>query len=315
MASGGYDAAVTHEDRLALDELDSRLLVLLPETYEEAYEQLTPVPMGSAALKYDAAGQVAWNEIWGSFCDLAMAGGPPHKGRLLGPKTSDGSPASDAAYAAVVAELCRGIELATSMPCEPAPRAGWVRVECYSDTMAAWLLRAIVMENVAARAEGRALDLPASPEFRLEREIKNVITVIAKTSHYWLEHMPRSQQRAIASLFGEMARATPLVAPPFDQDDSAGAKRDLAPLTQQIERLTGLTPAPLTSGAEWIGFECGTVRAAVWLMRALVTKNVLSRREGETLWVPINSATDSNGALVSTALAAVHRLAVLRRIR
>ena len=39
--------------------------------------------MRSAGLKYDSDGNVAWNEIWGSFCDLAMAGGPPHKGALL----------------------------------------------------------------------------------------------------------------------------------------------------------------------------------------------------------------------------------------
>jgi len=55
--------------------------------------------------------------------------------------------------------------------------------------MAAWLVRAIVVENVAVRSEGSALDLPAGPDFRLEKEIKNAVAVIAKTCHYWLEHM------------------------------------------------------------------------------------------------------------------------------
>jgi sirohydrochlorin cobaltochelatase len=31
--------------------------------------------------------------------------------------------------------------------------------------------------------------LPAGPQFRLEAEIKNVVTAVAKTYHYWKEHM------------------------------------------------------------------------------------------------------------------------------
>src|ERR1700741_5118609 len=69
----------------ALETLDTRLKTLLPEEYRESYEQMQPKPMGSAPLKYDAEGLVAWDEMWGSFCDLAMAGGPPHKGALLEP--------------------------------------------------------------------------------------------------------------------------------------------------------------------------------------------------------------------------------------
>ena len=56
------------------------------------------------------------------------------------------------------------------------------------------------MENVAARRQGAMLDLPAAPQFRLEKEIKNVITVMAKTCHYWVGHIPRAQQQAIAEL-------------------------------------------------------------------------------------------------------------------
>ena len=71
--------------RVALDKLDARLRILLPEQYQESYESVQPVSMGSAGLKFAADGQVAWDEIWQSFCDLAMAGGPPHKGALLAP--------------------------------------------------------------------------------------------------------------------------------------------------------------------------------------------------------------------------------------
>jgi sirohydrochlorin cobaltochelatase len=55
--------------------------------------------------------------------------------------------------------------------------------------MALWLLRAIVVENITVRRDGSTLWFPAGPDFRLEREIKNVITVIAKTNHYWEEHV------------------------------------------------------------------------------------------------------------------------------
>ena len=88
--------------------------------------------------------------------------------------------------------------MATGLRSYVSPTPGWVSVACYGDAMAGWLVRAIVMENVAARRRGAILELPAAPHFRLEKEIKNVVTVIAKTCHYWLGHMPRDQQRAVA---------------------------------------------------------------------------------------------------------------------
>lgn len=293
-------------DDLALAELDLRIKTLLPEAYQETYESVQPTPMGSAGLKFDDAGRVAWDDIWKTFCDLAMAGGPPHKGTLLEPATAPEIQAAPDRYDEVVEEICRGVEMVTSMPCEPAPDPGWVRVECYTETMASWLQRAIVMENVAARADGVSLDLPASPAFRLEKEIKNVVTVIAKTYHYWDEHMPRSQQRAIAALLAVLARESPLVAPLW-----TGSSQDVAPLAAHIERQTGLR-ASSRQPAGWLGLECQNVRAAVWMMRGLVVMNVLSRREGTVLFVPINVSTDPTGARVAAAVTRIHRLASKR---
>src|SRR5689334_19064987 len=162
---------ITLEDVLALEELDNKLRLLLPEQYQNVYEDVMPVSMGSAGLKYDASGNVAWNDMWATFCDLAMAGGPPHRGSLLVPESL---PASK-----IAAEICRGIRLVSNLPAQPSPEHGWVQVECHTEGMAAWLTRAIVMENVSARHSGRTLYLPAGPGFRLEREIKNVILVIA----------------------------------------------------------------------------------------------------------------------------------------
>ena len=72
-------------NRTAVETLDTRLKTMLPEEYRDSYEAMQPKTMGSAPLRYDADGLVAWDEMWGSFCDLAMAGGPPHKGALLEP--------------------------------------------------------------------------------------------------------------------------------------------------------------------------------------------------------------------------------------
>ncbi len=66
-------------------DLEDRLRTILPEPYQESCDNVLPLLMGSAGLKYGPDGKVAWDEIWGSFCHLAMAGGPPHKGKLLEP--------------------------------------------------------------------------------------------------------------------------------------------------------------------------------------------------------------------------------------
>lgn len=282
------------------DALQLRIKTILPATYRDCYEDVQPVSMGSAGLKYTLDGQVAWNEIWGSFCDLAMAGGPPHKGKLLEPGSPDADPAR---YQQVTAEICRGITLVTELPAQPSATPGWVQVECADPVMAGWLLRAITMENVAVRAHGNLLELPAGPAYRLEKEIKNVITVIAKTCHYWVEHMWPSQEDAIGELFAAMATDAPLLEP------APGATEVPAPLPQQ----TGLTPAPPRYPG-WLGLECPSVPAAVWLIRALVASNILARREGTVLYVPLNPATDLDGARLTRTLAELCGFARAERV-
>lgn len=264
---------------VAREQLEFRLKTLLPELYQDSYESLQPVPMRSAGLKYAPDGRVAWDEMWGSFCDLAMAGGPPHKGALLPPGDDAAIDADFDRYDEAAEEICRGIRMVTGLRAYVSPNPGWVRVSCPGDAMAGWLLRAITMENVAARRQGSMLDLPAAPHFRLEKEIKNVITVTAKTCHYWMGHVPRPQQQAIANLLLTMERESPLVEP-------ARADR---------------------SG--WTSVECATVARAVWLMRALVASNVLARREGTALFVPVNEGTDPGGLRVAEALARVRHWA------
>ena len=299
--------------RPALEALDLRLKTLLPEEYRDAYETMQPTPMGSAALKYDAGGQVAWDQIWGSFCDLAMAGGPPHKGKLLEPGTQAAIDADFDRYDEVAEEICRGIRLATGLRAYVAPDPGWVAVTCHGDAMAGWLVRAIVMENVAARRRGAILEVPAAPHFRLEKEIKNVITVVAKTSHYWLGHIPVDQQRAIADLFNTMAGESPLVEPDFSNGVATKSRELAARIAAQIQRTTNLQESTQRY-AGWIGIECPSVRVAVWMMRALVAANVLARREETSLFLPVNSTTDPRGTIVAGAVARVHQCAIARGV-
>jgi hypothetical protein len=303
------------DDHQALVELEVRLRTILPEEYQDSYEALQPEPMRSAGLKYDDDGKVAWNQIWQSFCDLAMAGGPPHKGALLEPGRQPDIAAEPDRYQAAAEEICRGIMMAALLDAEPSPVAGWVRVTCLSETMARWLIRAITMENVAVRAEGLLLDLPAAPHFRIDREIKNVVTVITKTSHYWLEHMPRSQQRAIASLLARMDAESPLIVPELTADGSRSASAsDLsARIAAAVQRDSALAPST-RSYAGWCGVECPSVRSAVWMMRALVGFNVLSRREGTVLFVPVNPASDPGGDRVAQSVIRVRRLAAARSV-
>ena len=61
---------------------------------------------------------------------------------------------------------------------------------------AVWLLRAIVVENVSVRREGNVLYFPVGPDFRVAEEIRNIITVVAKTNHYWQEHIAASAVRS-----------------------------------------------------------------------------------------------------------------------
>lgn len=237
--------------------------------------------MGSTGLVYDDGGRVAWDRIWQSFCDLALAGGPPHKGALLGPGTREEIAARPDDHLDVLEELGRGITLASELPTEESPHLGWIRVPCHSAVMARWMVRAITTENVAVRVDGRALDLPASPAFRLDTEIKNVITVVAKTCHYWMGHMPREQKIAVGDLLQVLDDESPLIQPAWPQDGPPG----------------------------WRGVECASVSDALWMMRALVAGNVLARREGTMVCVPVNPETDPAGARVAAAVSLVRGLA------
>ncbi|MCC6538899.1 MAG: hypothetical protein IT162_15200, partial [Bryobacterales bacterium] len=280
----------------ALHDLDTKLKTILPEEYQECYENVQPVSMGSAGLKFDAAGRVAWDQIWGSFCDLAMAGGPPHRGTLLEPATPAQVDAAPGEYRTVVEEICRGIRMVSEVAVGRSPDPGWVQIFCAAPGMAGWLARAISMENVSAFVEADVVRLPAGPHYRLEKEIKNVVTSVAKTTHYYLGHIGTSQRRAIGAQFAKAEAVAPLLQPGM-----AGAAIDENLCRALKERAAAAVAADTglpTGGTEyrgWLGLECRSVQAAIWMMRALVVNNVVARRQETVLYVPVNPALDPQG--------------------
>ena len=66
--------------------------------------------------------------------------------------------------------------------------------------------------------------------------------------------------------------------------------------------------------AGWLGVECPNVRAAIWMMRAFVACNVLSRREGTVVFVPVNPLSDPGGEIVVRLVSQIHRFAVARGV-
>jgi hypothetical protein len=149
-------------------------------------ESVASGSMGSAPFIWRPDGRPDWGAMWTAFCDLALYGGPPHRGAdraLRGPEGTGRLASPD-----ILAELQRGIRETTGLEVETAEH-GWLIIACESPRMAAWLCAAIIVENVDARVEGSRLLLPAGPDFLLEDQVKSVITVMAKTHHYWREHL------------------------------------------------------------------------------------------------------------------------------
>lgn len=300
---------------LSDEELTARLKTLLPETYQDSYETLQPVSMGSAGLLFGPDGRVAWDKIWGSFCNLAMAGGPPHRGTLLEPGSQADIDTAPGRYMQVLDELCRGVELVTGLSAEPSEHSGWLRVDCRSAGMAGWLTRAIVMENISVHQDGTALFLPAGPQFRLEKEIKNVITSIAKTCHYWQGHMQALQHRSIAALLTTADGGTPLIEPPFPvaADAAIPAAQLRVTLAEKLGLQTGRRAAERTYPG-WAGFQVPHIAAAVWMMRMMVAGNVLCRREEAVVYLPLNPDTDPQSDRVAQLFTQVYRSALANQV-
>jgi sirohydrochlorin cobaltochelatase len=154
--------------------------------YAPAAQPDPSTPMTSAPFLWRPDGRPDWGGMWTTFCELALYGGPPQRG----PESPLRAPTGPSAESDVemLAEMRRGIWETTGLYAEVAG-PGWLSVTCDSPTMAAWMCAAIILENVGARLDDDRLLLPAGPSFDLKDEVKSVITVVAKTHHYWQAHV------------------------------------------------------------------------------------------------------------------------------
>lgn len=147
---------------------------------------VSPAPMSPAPILYKADGSVDWGNMWDGFCALAQAGGPPHRATLLLAQ-ADQDRQSDV-YRRVAQEIVRGIAEVSGLRAY-AVTAGWIAIRCDSSAMARWISAAIRAENVESRCDALLAFVPCGEQFQISNEIKNVITAIAKTAHYWREHL------------------------------------------------------------------------------------------------------------------------------
>ena len=187
-------------------QLTARIEAILPPRYQGRTAEISAAPMAAADLVFDDDGAVAWDQVFGlddpdnPFCELALAGGPSHRGELLEAPLPADCEAEPGKYAAVLAEIERGIRMITGLPVVDSETLGWVGVKCDSEEMAIWLVRAIIVENVMVRRERSLIYLPAGPGFTLKNEIKSIVTVTAKTWHYWIEHITYQQRQKTAEI-------------------------------------------------------------------------------------------------------------------
>ena len=272
---------VSDDSVAVLEALDAKINAILPPRYIGCFEDVPSSSMGSASLKYDKNGKVAWDAIWTTFCHLALAGGPPHRGKFLSAVSAREAVAHPTEQAAVMAEIKRAIKLICILDVIEEAPPGWVAIRCRDEDMAAWMVRAIVAENVIAKHTGEVLFVPAGPHFRIEKEIKNVVVCVAKSCHYLLDHVePESRPRGFGS---------ELIQPPSPEQielDQSQYQSVLDEFAKQLARELGM-PTIESTALGWIGIQCLHEEMAVWMQRAVVVENVLARREGEVLFVPV----------------------------
>ncbi|MCA0350489.1 MAG: hypothetical protein LCH85_00705 [Chloroflexi bacterium] len=155
-------------------------------------------PMAAAPIKYREDGEVDWANMWETFCDLALEGGPAHRGADASIPIQINANPQHPNYLQVYAELCRGIYEVSGLSAHIGENPEWLAIECPIVGQAQWLAGAINQEHVAAQATGQQLLVPIHQDFSLKSEIKSVITVVAKTTHYWTEHLPQSVKQSFA---------------------------------------------------------------------------------------------------------------------
>ncbi len=131
-------------------------------------------------MKYGPDGSVDWGNMWDTFCALALDGGPAHRACML--QSQEDADINSDAYRFAANEIIRGVFAVSGLEARLAT-PGWLAMRCPLIGMARWLSEAIEVEQVQARADGSNLFVPVGEWRVVNGEIKNVITVVAKTTH------------------------------------------------------------------------------------------------------------------------------------
>ncbi len=153
-------------------------------------------PMAAAPIKYADDGSVDWGNMWDSFCVLASVGGPSHRATMLDPEAN--ADANSAGYQNTAKEIIRGIFLVSGLRATATKdQPGWIAVDCPMEGMADWVAEQAVQENVHFWAEGNRFFVPCGEHWGVKAEVKNVITVVAKTTHYFADHVPNDMKTAL----------------------------------------------------------------------------------------------------------------------
>ena len=180
-----------------LDRLDA-LRESLGRDGDVRRREYTPPPrpdpaqtMSSAPFLWQEDGRPDWGSMWTTFCELALYGGPPQRGHDRALRAPSGAVVGS--DATMLAEMRRGIWETTGLYAESA-EPGWLAITCDSPTMAAWMCAAIILENVDARIDEDRLMVPAGPDYELKDQVKSIITVVAKTHHYWQAHVAGAER-------------------------------------------------------------------------------------------------------------------------
>ena len=215
---------ISEHDQEQLRALESKINAILPPRYAGCFEDVPPTSMGSAKLKRDADGRVVWGEIWTTFCHLALAGGPPHRGRLLPPVPTGEAKEHPAEQHAVVAEIEARHPIDDGFEDRAQPHARLDRRALLRRRHGRLAGAGDCRRECHRPARRNVLYVPAGPHFQIEKEIKNVVVSLAKTCHYLLDHT-RAEQRpsGLARSLVEPARPTRL---PLRRPLSGGCRRD-----------------------------------------------------------------------------------------
>jgi hypothetical protein len=110
---------------------------------------------------------------------------------------NDSNP-TDEAYQRNADEIIRGIYMVSGLRAR-LDIPGWIAVEADSAGMADWIVDKALQENVQYRASGiEVFFVPCGTSYAVDKEVKSVITVAAKTTHYYQDHAQREIKNAFA---------------------------------------------------------------------------------------------------------------------